>query len=127
MPNFSLIFAVAVVLNAALSFRSSDYYKKINGSRGGDGATAEDDTASKKEWSRLLKKYLTVYLLATLSDWLQGKTFACFLFAPIGVSSPHYFVLSSSLKDRTCTLCMQIMAIRSMISLSYSLQVSGRQ
>lgn len=81
MPNFALIFIGAIAVNAALSFRSSDYYKKnYGGTAGGDGVAKEDDTVSKAEWLKLLKKYLTVYLLATLSDWLQGTL--CLLSVP---------------------------------------------
>lgn len=31
-----------------------------------------EDLLEKQKWQRLLKKYMIVYLLATLSDWLQG-------------------------------------------------------
>lgn len=72
MTIFVLIFAGAFLLNAALTFRSSDLWK-----RWFDKALIEKDEASqspesRKEWWNLVFRYLVVYLLATMSDWLQG-------------------------------------------------------
>jgi len=56
-----------------MTFRSSGYYKKIserNKSNKDDEDELSDDV--KKAHNNLLRKYLFVYLLATLSDWLQG-------------------------------------------------------
>ena len=69
MTNFSAIFWAALVVNCAVTFRSSDYWKKLSG---GEAAIEKEDANQKKAWEGLLKKYLIVYLLATLSDWLQG-------------------------------------------------------
>jgi hypothetical protein len=72
-PNFLLVFGAALVLNLCITFRSSDCWKTI---RGGDGEAAvvetEEELEKKKKWKAVLRKYLAVYLLATLSDWLQG-------------------------------------------------------
>ena len=72
MTNFYLVFGAAFVLNAVLTFRSSDQWKKWF-----DKALVEKDEAlnhpeNKGEWWNLLFRYLIVYLLATMSDWLQG-------------------------------------------------------
>jgi hypothetical protein len=68
-PNFPLIFGAATALNLCVTFRSSL-------DRGGDGEGAvvetEEDLENEKKWKAVLRKYLAVYLLATLSDWLQG-------------------------------------------------------
>ena len=69
MTNVSAIFWAALVVNCAVTFRSSDYWKKLSG---GEAAIEKEDANQKKAWEGLLKKYLIVYLLATLSDWLQG-------------------------------------------------------
>jgi hypothetical protein len=76
MANFALIFGVALALNFCITFRSSDCWKTIFINRGGDGESTvvetEEDIDKKKKWKAVLRKYLAVYLLATLSDWLQG-------------------------------------------------------
>jgi Na+/melibiose symporter-like transporter len=71
MANFSLIFWIALCINVALTLRSSDFFKRRMNQAGtsGDEGVSED---MKKKHMALLKKYLFVYLLATLSDWLQG-------------------------------------------------------
>ena len=71
MANFGLIFGLAVVLCSVVTFLSSDIYKKKLGKQVGskDPAVTEEVT---KVHNDLLKRYLLVYLLATLSDWLQG-------------------------------------------------------
>ena len=69
MTNFMMIFGVSLLLNAVMTFRSSDMYKQISGSQ---SVVETEDAATKAKWKALLKKYLIVYLLATLSDWLQG-------------------------------------------------------
>ena len=77
MANFSLIFGVVLVLNIVLTLRSSDWYKKWtkSGSAGVLATIEEEATANtdaKKKHVKLLRNYLTVYLLGTFSDWLQG-------------------------------------------------------
>jgi predicted MFS family arabinose efflux permease len=75
MTSFSAIFAIVLILNIALTLRSSDYYKKW--STGGGmtvSATSMDDgdKEHQRKHTALLQRYLLVYLLATMSDWLQG-------------------------------------------------------
>ncbi|VEU42926.1 unnamed protein product [Pseudo-nitzschia multistriata] len=73
MTNFSYIFWGFLTLCASVTFRSSDYYKNCSE---GKGLTINEDNGisdtAKKAHTKLLKKYMFVYLLATLSDWLQG-------------------------------------------------------
>lgn len=71
MANFSAIFGLAVVLCSVVTFLSSDVYKKRLGKQvvSKDPAVTEEVT---KVHNALLRRYLFVYLLATLSDWLQG-------------------------------------------------------
>ena len=61
--QFSLIFAAIFCLNVGLSLYSNRKSKAQS-----DQIDAQEHAA----WKRLLRKYLVVYLLATLSDWLQG-------------------------------------------------------
>lgn len=75
MTNFALLFCVALFVNAALTFRSSDYYRKWQAGQGDatlSAPTDKEDASNKEKWIKLIKKYLPVYLLSTLSDWLQG-------------------------------------------------------
>lgn len=73
MADFTHIFWGFLALCASVTYRSSDFYKKWN--KGSNTDSSSEDTLSedtKKVHTVLLKKYLFVYLLATLSDWLQG-------------------------------------------------------
>ena len=109
MTNFGLIFSGVMALNVAVTFRSSEYYKKwksssegladsrneSGGSLAADGASsvsAEKDATSNRQWQALLRRYLTVYLLATLSDWLQGP-YVYALYADYGFSQHDIAVL----------------------------------
>jgi hypothetical protein len=78
VPNFPLIFGAALALNLCITFRSSDCWKTIVIDRGGDSEDTvienEEELEKKKKWKGVLRKYLAVYLLATLSDWLRGLT-----------------------------------------------------
>jgi predicted MFS family arabinose efflux permease len=70
MTNFVLLFVVALLVNAVLTFRSSDLWKKwFDKVR---SAKEEDPSSNKKEWWNLVFRYLAVYLLAAMADWLQG-------------------------------------------------------
>lgn len=70
MTNFSLIFFAAVSICSLATFRSSEIYKKwMKEVTTTDEAVPENVAQAHK---KLLTKYLFVYLLATLSDWLQG-------------------------------------------------------
>ena len=70
MANFDLIFFCCLLLTAGVTFRSSEMWKiyvlKQNVTEN------KEDAPTKKKWVSLLYRYLLVYLLATLSDWLQG-------------------------------------------------------
>jgi hypothetical protein len=75
-PNFPLLFVAALALNLCITFRSSDCWKTTVVDRDGDGEDdavleTKEELEKKKKWKAVLKKYLAVYLLATLSDWLQ--------------------------------------------------------
>ena len=72
MANFPVIFWSSLILCCGVTFRSSDYYKKF--CLGHNGNDSKDDLSGdvNKAHTTLLKKYLFVYLLATLGDWLQG-------------------------------------------------------
>lgn len=79
MSNYSITFTVALFINLIVTFRSSALYTKYlrwisSGSRT-TTPTSSGETISAGERSKhtkLLTRYLIVYLLATLSDWLQG-------------------------------------------------------
>lgn len=70
MANFTLIFFCCLLLTAGVTFRSSEMWKihvlKQNVTEN------KEDAPNKKKWVNLLSRYLFVYLLATMSDWLQG-------------------------------------------------------
>jgi predicted MFS family arabinose efflux permease len=83
MTNFTFIFAFVLAFNVGITILSSDWWKKRQQSSStGDKTTTSSTTLTAsssseeienhKKWMELLKKYLIVYLLATLSDWMQG-------------------------------------------------------
>jgi hypothetical protein len=95
MANFPLIFGLSLVLNVAVTFRSSDLFKKYMSGRSAESAVvveSEKELAQKKQWETVLRKYLAVYLLATLSDWLQGP-YVYALYADYGFSQHEIAVL----------------------------------
>ena len=53
---------------------------------------SEKELAQKKQWETILRKYLAVYLLATLSDWLQGP-YVYALYADYGFSQHEIAIL----------------------------------
>jgi len=75
MAPFNSTFALLFLVNAALTLRSTKYWKKTQGVEKAE-ATSTDSSAMKQlEQSKhnvLLKRYLIVYLLAAISDWFQG-------------------------------------------------------
>lgn len=89
MANFVVIFGLALVLNCLVTFRSSDMWKRISGA---NSAAEKEDVATKAKWHSLLRKYLIVYLLATLSDWLQGP-YVYALYSEYGYSQYYIAVL----------------------------------
>jgi len=94
MDVFTTAFYIAILLNGFTTLRSSRYWEKfknyfLGGSSdpvvaqdGEDATLNKSDTDAsnpegnkndlKAEHTVLLKKYLSVYLLASLSDWFQG-------------------------------------------------------
>lgn len=82
MAPFTAIFCGALLLNIVATFRSSSYwnkYKHLFGysatANASEQALLSDEKSSadmKLKHSKLLTKYLIVYLLAVFSDWLQG-------------------------------------------------------
>lgn len=81
MTPFSSIFGITLLINIIATFRSSAYwskYKHLFGFKRDDALELEDKTSDLTnptliaKHSALLKKYLAVYLLSALSDWLQG-------------------------------------------------------
>jgi Sugar-tranasporters, 12 TM len=75
---FFAIFCLAVTVNVGVTMKSSGLYKYIQGKMGMaplvDPASTEEtsDPVKDKEHLELAKRYLLVYLLGTMSDWLQG-------------------------------------------------------
>lgn len=77
MTNYVGIFVGVLTFNVGITIVSSDWYKKRQQQQSSDpskttATTTEENSESQKRWMELLKKYLIVYLLATLSDWMQG-------------------------------------------------------
>ena len=86
MTDFVSAFMGAFLLNATLTFRSSDLWKQWflasrsssskNGGHKDDndlvGTDAAAERAKQEKWKHLIVRYLIVYLLATAADWLQG-------------------------------------------------------
>lgn len=70
MANFTNIFGIAVTICMIVTFFSSDFYKHTFQKN----STQEEEIPQdvKDRHTKLLRRYLFVYLLATLSDWLQG-------------------------------------------------------
>jgi len=84
-PDFTKIFGVWLTLNVVITMKSSEWFQtKISKALGRNSISDEDGTplvsdttASSKEsdgkkHKTLLIKYLSVYILAAFSDWLQG-------------------------------------------------------
>lgn len=94
MTNFTLVFVVAVIWNAAITLRSSGWWKTSSG--GSSHTNSMTDTtaevANQIKWKALMRKYLPVYLLATLSDWLQGP-YVYALYADYGYSQHSIAIL----------------------------------
>jgi MFS family permease len=91
MTNYSLIFGVSLLVNVVVTFVSSDYFKKGNTKANGSAGDA-DGADSKAKWQILIRKYLLVYLLAALSDWLQGP-FVYALYGKYGYSQQEIAIL----------------------------------
>lgn len=77
--NFLGLFGLAVVLNVGVTLKSTGLWEtaavKFLGRSPSTAASvevSEETAALDQKHMALLKKYLVVYLLATMSDWLQG-------------------------------------------------------
>ena len=94
MTNFPLLFGLALVVNVSITLRSSELWRKSVTGRGDTAAIVEtkEEAQLKKEWESVLKKYMAVYLLATLSDWLQGP-YVYALYSDYGYSQHEIAVL----------------------------------
>jgi len=71
MAPYTYIFSSTLLLNAAATFRSSKYWNKGT-SEAKLALDPSDMEDQKSKHSALLRRYLAVYLLAAISDWLQG-------------------------------------------------------
>jgi len=72
MTPYTFIFSFTVLLNAAATFRSSTYWNWNKQQAEDKLANSSDMDEQKAKHSALLRRYLAVYLLAAISDWLQG-------------------------------------------------------
>lgn len=90
MTNFLIIFVLALLVNVVVTALSSEWYKTRSGQTAATLSTEEVE--AKKRWHALLSKYLIVYLLAALSDWLQGP-YVYALYAEYGYSQHEIAVL----------------------------------
>lgn len=90
MTNFPLVFAGALLWNVLITFRSSDYYKRLTGSA--STSVEQQDPGQRKKWVALLNRYMLVYLLATCADWLQGP-YVYALYADYGYTQHDIAVL----------------------------------
>jgi Sugar-tranasporters, 12 TM len=101
MTPFFGLFCVAVVVNIGVTLRSTGLWsvllQKLGQSRPSSPSTndsSDDHTSTEKEQEHmdLLKRYLLVYLLATMGDWLQGP-YVYALYADYGYQQHEIAVL----------------------------------
>lgn len=70
MADYALLFFIALFVNVVVTIRSSALWKRYCST-----SSSDEETGTKEQIAQhrsLLHRYLLVYLLATLSDWLQG-------------------------------------------------------
>jgi hypothetical protein len=91
MTDYPLVFCLSLLMNVVITLGSSDCYKRWIGKATSEEET-NDDATRKDSWKQLLQKYLAVYLLATLSDWLQGP-YLYALYSDYGYSQHDIAVL----------------------------------
>eukprot|EP00543_Licmophora_paradoxa_P009086 CAMPEP_0202446140 /NCGR_PEP_ID=MMETSP1360-20130828/4747_1 /ASSEMBLY_ACC=CAM_ASM_000848 /TAXON_ID=515479 /ORGANISM="Licmophora paradoxa, Strain CCMP2313" /LENGTH=473 /DNA_ID=CAMNT_0049062577 /DNA_START=41 /DNA_END=1462 /DNA_ORIENTATION=+ len=89
MADYQLIFYIALSINVLVSFRSSGIYKKLFVGEKSEEKASQDEVARHKS---VMRKYLIVYLLAVLSDWLQGP-YVYALYSAYGYSQHAIAVL----------------------------------
>lgn len=96
MTNFQLIFGLSLGANCILTAQSSSTWRKWTGQDFTEDLKIGDDKKNEagehKKWKTLIRKYLGVYLLATLSDWLQGP-YVYALYADYGYTHLEIAVL----------------------------------
>ena len=104
MAAFTAIFTLVLTLNVVLTIRSSSHWNKLLSFYRGTQSPLENDESAKDEstslvHSLLLRKYLCVYLLAALSDWLQGPYGKSYSPSPLlscfQTQIVHFIVVSS--------------------------------
>jgi len=88
MVAFSGIFAVSVLVCTLITIRSSERYKAFRGGDLGGNKDPEVTEEVTKAHNKLLTKYIIVYLLATMGDWLQGP-FVYALYMEYGFEKIH--------------------------------------
>lgn len=94
MPDYSFVFWVALGINVIITLRSSALWTRCCASSK-DKQTEEDERCTKEELARhaaLLRRYLVVFLLANLAEWLQGP-YVYALYASYGYSHNEIAVL----------------------------------
>jgi hypothetical protein len=111
MADYNLLFAVFLLINVLLTIRASSLYSKFYGLCfsssssvnaassdaqsliGSTSSAAVTNTSTTGSiYKKLLASYLLVYLLATLSDWLQGP-YVYALYAAYGYTKHQIAVL----------------------------------
>ena len=111
--NFLGLFGLAVILNVGVTLKSTGLWEtaavQFLGRTAASPAQVSEETAAlDKKHMALLKKYLVVYLLATMSDWLQGP-YVYALYSDYGYTQHEIAVLFvagfGSSKFVLCSLC----------------------
>jgi len=102
MTNFFGLFCVAVVVNIFVTLKSTGLWKMLAAKLGmaqappapivSEGGDDDSSPEKDKEHMNLLKRYLLVYLLATMSDWLQGP-YVYALYADYGYEQHEIAIL----------------------------------
>jgi hypothetical protein len=111
MADYNLLFVGFLLINVLLTIRASSLYPKIYGLfcssstsisaassdaqsliGSSSSSTVTNTTTTGSIYKKLLASYLFVYLLATLSDWLQGP-YVYALYAAYGYTKHQIAVL----------------------------------
>ena len=100
--NFFGLFGVAVLVNVGVTLKSTGLWETVGVKLGllpapavataADEAAKADTAELDKKHLELLKRYLLVYLLATMSDWLQGP-YVYALYSDYGYSQHEIAIL----------------------------------
>ena len=102
MAPYVGIFGISMVINVVLTFRSSTYWNKykhlfgyhevVNADTSSGDGPQFDSAQKENAYKSLLVRYLIVYLLAALSDWMQGP-YVYELYSSYGFSKHDIAVL----------------------------------